>query len=123
MSSDDDSLNNHYISDEDDVPKKRRKPKKDPNKPKRNMSAFFLYSNANRDRVKEENPGVAFGQIVSTTTTSYYVSFLVWMWCMEWFSFIIDTLPRVNLVLRGPHDCGLCLFGVCSVIDWSLIYH
>jgi hypothetical protein len=67
MSSDDDSLNNHYISDEDEAPKKKRKPKKDPNKPKRNMSAFFLYSNANRDRVKEENPGVAFGQIVSIT--------------------------------------------------------
>ena len=49
-------------------PKKKRKGKKkakDPNKPKRNMSAFFLYSNANRDRVKAENPDAKFGEIVS----------------------------------------------------------
>jgi len=71
MSSDDDSLNNHYISDEDDAPKKKRKPKKDPNKPKRNMSAFFLYSNANRDRVKEENPGVAFGQVAKLLSAEF----------------------------------------------------
>jgi len=48
--------------------KKRRKTKKknkDPNKPKRNMSAFFLYSNAHRVRVKEENADAKFGDIVS----------------------------------------------------------
>ena len=47
-------------------PKRRRKKKgkKDPNKPKRNMSAFFLYSNAHRERVKEENPDAKFGDIV-----------------------------------------------------------
>ncbi len=56
--------------EEDEVatkPKRRRKKKgkKDPNKPKRNMSAFFLYSNAHRERVKEENPNAKFGDIVS----------------------------------------------------------
>ena len=69
MSSDEDSLNNNYISEEEEAPppkKKRGKAKKDPNKPKRNMSAFFLYSNANRARIKEEQPGVAFGQVVSS---------------------------------------------------------
>ena len=45
--------------------RKARKPKKDPNKPKRNMSAFFLYSNAHRVRVKEENADAKFGDIVS----------------------------------------------------------
>lgn len=49
--------------------KKRRKAKKkknkDPNKPKRNMSAFFLYSNAHRVRVKKENADAKFGDIVS----------------------------------------------------------
>ena len=64
MSSDEESDNNHYISEEEE-PVVKRKKKKDPNKPKRNMSAFFLYSNANRSRVKEENPGIAFGQVVS----------------------------------------------------------
>lgn len=29
------------------------------------MSSFFLYSNANRARVKEENPEAKFGDIVS----------------------------------------------------------
>ena len=39
----------------------------DPNRPKRAMSAFFLYSQANRTRVKEENPEASFGEIVSTS--------------------------------------------------------
>eukprot|EP00553_Chaetoceros_curvisetus_P005341 CAMPEP_0204620616 /NCGR_PEP_ID=MMETSP0717-20131115/6600_1 /ASSEMBLY_ACC=CAM_ASM_000666 /TAXON_ID=230516 /ORGANISM="Chaetoceros curvisetus" /LENGTH=91 /DNA_ID=CAMNT_0051634851 /DNA_START=265 /DNA_END=537 /DNA_ORIENTATION=- len=69
MSSDEDSVNNHYISEEEE-PTRKRKPKKDPNKPKRNMSAFFLYSNANRARIKEENPGIKFGQIVSAALSS-----------------------------------------------------
>lgn len=29
------------------------------------MSAFFLYSQANRTRVKDENPSASFGEIVS----------------------------------------------------------
>lgn len=37
----------------------------DPNKPKRAMSAFFLYSQANRQTVKEEYPDSAFGDVVS----------------------------------------------------------
>ena len=56
--------------DEEDAPKKRRRAgkHKDPNKPKRNMSAFFLYSQAFRAQVKEENPDAAFGDIVSHST-------------------------------------------------------
>ena len=54
-------------SDDVEVKKKRRKRRKnkDPNRPKRNMSAFFLYSNAHRERVKGENPDAKFGDIVS----------------------------------------------------------
>jgi len=49
------------------VKKKRANSKrKDPNKPKRNMSAFFLYSNVHRKRIKEENPNIKFGEVVST---------------------------------------------------------
>jgi HMG (high mobility group) box len=50
------------------VVRKKRKAKgkkKDPSMPKRNMSAFFLYSQAHRSQVKEDNPGSAFGDIVS----------------------------------------------------------
>mmetsp|Transcript_11968 Transcript_11968/g.21007 ORF Transcript_11968/g.21007 Transcript_11968/m.21007 type:complete len:87 (-) Transcript_11968:948-1208(-) len=67
MSSDEEDIDS--IEEEEEViekPKrKRKKKKKDPNRPKRNMSAFFLYSNANRARVKEENPEAKFGDIVS----------------------------------------------------------
>lgn len=69
MSSEDE---NSYESDEpqEEVPRKRGKAGKDPNKPKRNMSAFFIYSNANRARVKEENPDVKFGRVVSVIIVS-----------------------------------------------------
>ena len=69
MSSDEEDVDS--ISEEEVVekPKRRRKKKKnkDPNRPKRNMSAFFLYSNANRPRIKEENPDAKFGDIVSAS--------------------------------------------------------
>jgi hypothetical protein len=42
--------------------KKPRK-KKDPNAPKKAMSAFMYFSNDSRERVKAANPGIAFGQV------------------------------------------------------------
>ena len=72
MSSDEEDIDSFDDEEEEEAaakPKRRKKkPKKDPNKPKRNMSAFFLYSNANRERVKEENPEAKFGDIVSVST-------------------------------------------------------
>eukprot|EP00546_Thalassionema_frauenfeldii_P017618 CAMPEP_0178900124 /NCGR_PEP_ID=MMETSP0786-20121207/3297_1 /TAXON_ID=186022 /ORGANISM="Thalassionema frauenfeldii, Strain CCMP 1798" /LENGTH=121 /DNA_ID=CAMNT_0020571089 /DNA_START=206 /DNA_END=568 /DNA_ORIENTATION=+ len=49
------------------APKKRkgRKKKKDPKKPKRNMSACFLYFQASRPQVRAENPDAKFADIVS----------------------------------------------------------
>lgn len=49
-------------------PKKKKaaaKKGKDPNKPKRNVSAFLLYSQAKRSEVKKENPDASFGELVS----------------------------------------------------------
>lgn len=45
--------------------KKQRKPrkKKDPNAPKKALSGFMFFSNANRERIKTENPGIPFGQV------------------------------------------------------------
>jgi hypothetical protein len=70
MSSDEEDIDS--LDEEEEVaarkPKSRRrkkKAKKDPNRPKRNMSAFFLYSNANRERIKAENSEAKFGDIVS----------------------------------------------------------
>lgn len=41
-------------SDSDDDRPKKKKKKKDPNAPKRNQSAYFLFSNQNREKVKKE---------------------------------------------------------------------
>lgn len=43
---------------EDEAPKKKKK-KKDPNAPKRNQSAYFLFSNQKREEVKQELGGSA----------------------------------------------------------------
>jgi hypothetical protein len=38
-------------------------PLDDPNAPKRPMNAYFLYSNANRARIKAENPDAKFTEL------------------------------------------------------------
>jgi len=43
--------------------KKKAKKEKDPNKPKRPMSAFFFYSQENRERIKKENPSASFSEV------------------------------------------------------------
>nr|CAG4640707.1 EOG090X02Z1 [Eulimnadia texana] len=50
---------------DDDKPKKARKPKKekDDNKPKRPQSAYFLWLNSNRDKIKAENPGISITEL------------------------------------------------------------
>merc|ERR1711936_334305 len=42
--------------------KKQRK-KKDPNAPKRPMSAYFLFMNATRPTVRKENPDASIGEV------------------------------------------------------------
>eukprot|EP00898_Chlorokybus_atmophyticus_P005311 jgi/Chlat1/5781/Chrsp387S00877 len=42
---------------------KKEKKKKDPNAPKRGMSAYMFFANANRDKVKAERPGISFGEV------------------------------------------------------------
>jgi hypothetical protein len=45
--------------------KKAAKKKKDPNAPKRNMSSFMFFSNEIRPKLKEEQPDLSFGDVVS----------------------------------------------------------
>jgi structure-specific recognition protein 1 len=52
-------------SDEDESPKKKKKAKKDPNAPKRGLSAYMFFSTENRPQAKEENPDATFGELVS----------------------------------------------------------
>ena len=62
----------HYVPAEDPTGGKRgKKAKKDPNAPKRNMSAFFLYSVASRPRVKSENPEASFGEIARLISSEF----------------------------------------------------
>ena len=51
--------------------RKKPKKKKDPNAPKRPMNAFFLYSNANRARIKEENPDAKFTEIPGIASAEF----------------------------------------------------
>lgn len=39
------------------------KKKKDPNAPKRGLSAYMFFANDMRDKVREENPGIKFGEV------------------------------------------------------------
>lgn len=42
---------------------KTAKKKKDPNAPKRGLSAYMFFANEQRDCVRLEHPGIAFGQV------------------------------------------------------------
>lgn len=63
----------NYIppSDDSDEGTSRKKPKKDPNKPKRNLSAFFIYSNAVRENVRKANPELKFGDIARVISAQF----------------------------------------------------
>ncbi|CAF9905511.1 MAG: High mobility group nhp1 [Gomphillus americanus] len=39
------------------------KKKKDPNAPKRGLSAYMFFANEQRENVREENPNISFGQV------------------------------------------------------------
>lgn len=61
----------HYVPMEDPTGGKKKKQKKDPNAPKRNMSAYFLYSIDARPRVKETNPDASFGDIARMISAEF----------------------------------------------------
>ena len=43
--------------------KKSSRKKKDPDAPKRSLSAYMFFAHENRDIVRAENPGISFGQV------------------------------------------------------------
>jgi hypothetical protein len=45
------------------VAKPKTKKEKDPNAPKKGLSAFMIFSSENRSRIKEENPEATFGEM------------------------------------------------------------
>lgn len=48
-----------------------KRPARDPNAPKRNLSAYLLYQNAMREQFKALNPGMTFGQLAKYTSAMY----------------------------------------------------
>merc|ERR1712176_545483 len=49
----------------------KKKVKKDPNKPKRAQSAFMIYSNENRARIKKKYPDAKFGEMAKLISAEY----------------------------------------------------
>ena len=52
-------------SDDGGGKKKAKRAKKDPNAPKKPMNAYMLYANSVRAQVREENPDLSMGEVVS----------------------------------------------------------
>ena len=51
-------------------------PKKDPNAPKRPMSAYFLFMGDKRAEVREKNPDFKIGDIAKVGLVKVYLSFI-----------------------------------------------
>ena len=49
----------------------KNKAARDPNAPKRNISAYLLYQNAQRNTFMAQNPGMSFGQLAKYTSAMY----------------------------------------------------
>ena len=62
---------------------------RDPNAPRRNMSAYLLYQNCMREQFKQLNPGITFGQLAKYTRyvhlTKLFVSFLLSVLSLSFF--------------------------------------
>lgn len=91
------------------APKKRkgRKKKKDPNKPKRNMSACFLYFQSARPQVRAENPDAKFADIVSDMCRLFsFQAFVSIFFCFDLF---------------GTDCCNTCILWVLMIRDVVVI--
>ncbi|GMH02400.1 hypothetical protein Nepgr_004239 [Nepenthes gracilis] len=57
--------------EDDGAKKKKQKKKKDPNAPKRATTSFFYFSQAERENVKKENPGIAFLDVAKVLSNKW----------------------------------------------------
>jgi len=44
----------------------------DPNAPKRSLSAYMIFANEQRDKVREDNPGIKFGEYHVEDVSMFY---------------------------------------------------
>ncbi|KAI9771700.1 MAG: Non-histone chromosomal protein 6 [Geoglossum simile] len=51
-------------------PATRLKGMKDPNAPKRGLSAYMFFANEQRENVRDENPGITFGTVLPEMAVS-----------------------------------------------------
>jgi hypothetical protein len=77
--------------------KRSKRKRRDPNKPKGCLTAVLLYSNANRSRVKVENPELNFGDIVSCSWRPRLLALIV---CVDVF---VSSLAMSDVVIPPPH--------------------
>ena len=48
----------------------------DPNAPKRGLSAYMFFANEQREKVREDNPGIKFGEFASLTISKSHSNHL-----------------------------------------------
>ena len=53
------------------MPRTKSKVKRDPEAPKRNLSAYLLYQNAMRETFKANHPELSFGELSKFTSAMY----------------------------------------------------
>jgi hypothetical protein len=83
------------------VPKDKIKKFRDPAKPKRGMSAFMLFSNDIRAKVKADNPSLPFGDVAREITR-------IWK----------ESPPEVHMV-RWPPCSRVCVHvAAAMVVVW-----
>lgn len=63
-------------SDDGGGKKTAKRAKKDPNAPKRPMNAYMLYANSVREQVREENPDLSMGEVVSVLDSCAFSVYL-----------------------------------------------
>ncbi len=104
-------------------PKKEKKVK-DPNAPKKNLTAFMYFSNSNRDKVKTENPGKWRGQPSFSRRAmcpSRYLrsEVLAFLWCNAGPPLLVRATLSGSIrrrycrhrIRRGRQDAGRALEG------------
>lgn len=104
---------------EDDVPTKKKKrkkgeggereggkkkPAKDPNAPKRALTAYIIFSNENRPKIKEANPDATFGELVRLATI-YNPSMHMFVICKAQLFFFSLTYYRRDLYPKHTNHC------------------
>ena len=85
--------------------------KKEPNAPKKNMSAFFLYSNGNMARIKEEHPSFTVDQVVSSSLWCYRPCSHLTRVCIVRTTCVEDPFELLFVVESGAEWC-VCVLGV-----------